>query len=203
MNKWIVLKTISKFYIKIYIKTAPTRFGVITIIRENTIRVCWSYSRQISQLNLILLKWSIGCAPNNASIWQMGFNSAFKGLKYIGVVNLVVWLRVLTGPCWCMSAVLFRTVQFPNHLNSVTFSKVFLPLTLSWYFVLHFFSRGTQFSHKLLLENPAHYWQISFRQIINTISVVHAHWYCPINFTLWMISERIPSNNLLTGRSKR
>ena len=25
--------------------------------------------------------WNIGWAPNNVSKWQMGFNSAFKGLK--------------------------------------------------------------------------------------------------------------------------
>jgi hypothetical protein len=30
-------------------------------------------------------------------------------LKYIGVFNLVVWLHMLTGLCWCMSAALFRT----------------------------------------------------------------------------------------------
>jgi len=33
-----------------------------------------------SLLTLILLTWRIGWAPNNASKWQMGFNSAFKGL---------------------------------------------------------------------------------------------------------------------------
>jgi len=33
-------------------------------------------------LTLILLTWRIWWAPNNASKWQMGFNSAFKGLKY-------------------------------------------------------------------------------------------------------------------------
>jgi hypothetical protein len=38
-----------------------------------------SFARR--DLTLILLKWSIGWAPNNASKWQMGFNSAFKGLK--------------------------------------------------------------------------------------------------------------------------
>jgi hypothetical protein len=27
--------------------------------------------------------WKIMCAPNNASKWQMGFNSAFKGLMKI------------------------------------------------------------------------------------------------------------------------
>jgi len=29
--------------IKIYIETAPTSFGVITILRERTIWACWSY----------------------------------------------------------------------------------------------------------------------------------------------------------------
>jgi len=33
-------------------------------------------------LTLILLTWRIWWAPNNDSRWQMGFNSAFKGLKY-------------------------------------------------------------------------------------------------------------------------
>ena len=32
-------------------------------------------------LTLILLMWRTGWAPNNARNWQMGFNSAFKGLK--------------------------------------------------------------------------------------------------------------------------
>ena len=32
-------------------------------------------------LTLILLTWRIWWAPNNASRWQMGFTSAFKGLK--------------------------------------------------------------------------------------------------------------------------
>jgi hypothetical protein len=33
-----------------------------------------------SWLTLILLTWRIWWAPNNASKWQVGFNSAFKGL---------------------------------------------------------------------------------------------------------------------------
>ena len=33
-------------------------------------------------LTLILLMWRIWWAPNNSSKWQMGFNSAFKGLNY-------------------------------------------------------------------------------------------------------------------------
>jgi hypothetical protein len=35
----------------------------------------------VNNLTLILLTWSIGWALNNASKWQMGFKSAFKGLK--------------------------------------------------------------------------------------------------------------------------
>jgi hypothetical protein len=36
---------------------------------------------RFQQLTLILLTCTIGRAPNNASKWQMGFNSAFKGLR--------------------------------------------------------------------------------------------------------------------------
>jgi hypothetical protein len=32
-------------------------------------------------LTLILLTWTIWWAPTNASKWQMGFNSGFKGLN--------------------------------------------------------------------------------------------------------------------------
>jgi len=33
-----------------------------------------------AELTLNPLTWKIWWAPNNASRWQMGFNSAFKGL---------------------------------------------------------------------------------------------------------------------------
>ena len=35
-----------------------------------------------NRLTFILLTWRIWWVPNNASKWQMGFNSAFKGLIY-------------------------------------------------------------------------------------------------------------------------
>jgi hypothetical protein len=54
--------------IQIYIKTASTCFGVITIIRERTIRACQSYKVKTVSLNSI------------------------------GVVNLVVWLPAATPP---------------------------------------------------------------------------------------------------------
>jgi hypothetical protein len=30
-------------------------------------------------------------------------------LKYNGLVNLMVWLHMLSGPCWCMFAALRQT----------------------------------------------------------------------------------------------
>jgi len=41
--------------------------------------------RSTVYLTLILLTWSIWWAPNNASRWQLGFNSAFKGLTVLRV----------------------------------------------------------------------------------------------------------------------
>jgi len=38
---------------------------------------------QLLRLTLILLTWRIWWAPNNASKWQMGFNSAFKWLNRV------------------------------------------------------------------------------------------------------------------------
>jgi hypothetical protein len=43
-------------------------------------------------LTLILLMCRIWCAPNNASKWVTGFNSAFKGLKYF--CNLVIYIYI-------------------------------------------------------------------------------------------------------------
>jgi len=37
----------------------------------------------IVRLTLILLTWRKWWTPNNASKWQMGYNSAFKGLNYL------------------------------------------------------------------------------------------------------------------------
>ena len=41
--------------------------------------------RKILILILILLTWRIWWAPNNARKWQMGFNSAFKGLNFMKI----------------------------------------------------------------------------------------------------------------------
>jgi len=48
-----------------------------------------------SFLTLILLTWRIWLAPNNASRWQMGFKSVFKGLKIHCKVSLglAIWVK--------------------------------------------------------------------------------------------------------------
>jgi len=40
-----------------------------------------------------MLTWKIWWAPNNASRWQMGFNSAFKGLKFQCKIHLITRLE--------------------------------------------------------------------------------------------------------------
>jgi hypothetical protein len=42
------------------------------------------------RLTLILLTWKIWRAPNNASKWQMGFKSAFKGLNTAQHVSVIL-----------------------------------------------------------------------------------------------------------------
>jgi len=50
-------------------------------------------NQQDALLTLNLLKWKIWWAPNNASRWQMGFNSACKGLIYFNNKHLHVSSR--------------------------------------------------------------------------------------------------------------
>jgi peptide subunit release factor RF-3 len=46
-------------------------------------------------LTLILLTTTIVALPSNAIKWQMGFNSAFKGLKNIHSLQLIFGWRIL------------------------------------------------------------------------------------------------------------
>ena len=45
-------------------------------------------SVRVNYLTLILLTWRKWWAPNNASKWQMGFNSVFKALKRIALFRM-------------------------------------------------------------------------------------------------------------------
>ena len=54
--------------------------------------VCTSCAKNAESLTLNLLTTTIVALPSNASKWQMGFNSAFKGL----MLNIGVCLRIAT-----------------------------------------------------------------------------------------------------------
>ena len=77
----------------------------------------WNFPKErSSHLILILITWRIWWAPNNASRWQMGFNSAFKGLNSGGRLKsrTVQFYDVLE-----VRGLIFRTMQ--SHAVLYTF----------------------------------------------------------------------------------
>ena len=68
-----------------------------------------------------LLTWRIWCASNNASKWQMGFNSAFKGL-YTCVVGLVCEL--------CMCILSFKNPK--TNKKSLQFCRILILVYHIW-----------------------------------------------------------------------
>ena len=74
---------------------------IVTVVKTGntdvvSVMVNWAFQCVISSLfgilTLNLLTNTIVAPPSNASKWQMGFNSAFKGLKYSLITP---WSRVL------------------------------------------------------------------------------------------------------------
>jgi len=65
---------------------------------------------------LILLMWRIWWAPNNASKWQMGFNSAFKGLifYYVTSTSWCFYLKKVTE-CDLVEYKNVSLLSFPLH----------------------------------------------------------------------------------------
>ena len=81
-------------------------------------------SLKVNNLTLILLTRRKWWAPNNASKWQMGFNSGFKGLKYFNkpftviknfffFSNCVARNITVTGPTACTQKQDERSVLLP------------------------------------------------------------------------------------------
>jgi len=66
-------------------------------------------------LTLILLTWRIRWVPNNASKWQMGFNSAFKGLKEHYGKAVKKYELIDAGPWWVEMLVL--VAQLHRHIT--------------------------------------------------------------------------------------
>ena len=62
-------------------KQGEDRFVWAIILKETPVKRKDTVPNEKKKcLTLILLTWRIWRVPNNASKWQMGFNSAFKGL---------------------------------------------------------------------------------------------------------------------------
>jgi len=77
-----------------------------------------------NKLTLILLTWRKWWAPNNASRWQMGFNSAFKGLW--GVYNFNICVTV---HCWYnnINSQLDATItNFIDNYNQLNMFRAYL-----------------------------------------------------------------------------
>jgi len=70
----------------------PTMCVVVCSLETSTIGAPYIYIYDISSnlrvndLTLILLTWRKSWTPNNASKWQVWFNSAFKVLKYFYII---------------------------------------------------------------------------------------------------------------------
>jgi hypothetical protein len=134
-------------------------------ISVNTLKP-WYRNICVNTLTLILLTWRIWWAPDNASKWQMGFNSMFKGLKLGYRTTSVHTLKPENGTLvWTHLNVDTGTLVW-THLNVDTGTLVWTHLnldikTLVW--TQQNMDRGTSrvkttnkswISHSLNLHSP-------------------------------------------------
>ena len=77
----------------------------------------WDKSKESLTLNP--LTWKIWWAPNNASRWQMGFNSAFKGLT-LNALTWKIW--------WAPNNASRRQMGFNSAFKGLTYT-----LLMVWY----------------------------------------------------------------------
>jgi len=82
-------------YISFYIKLVKPHKIVTPFRILNRILLLDIFSNAFAdgrlRLTLILLTWRMWRAPNNAGKWQMGFNSAFKGLITYSCIAYQFW----------------------------------------------------------------------------------------------------------------
>jgi hypothetical protein len=84
-------------------------------------------------LTLILLTTAIVVPPNNDSKWQIGFNSAFKGLipssallMYAYTTAALMWVEAHQACTECVKspAMLVRRLGYPNCENYYSLARV-------------------------------------------------------------------------------
>jgi len=82
-KKQLLFSYAAKFYIEFLRRPSGMKFMIKYLylyLFLKKIQLLPNVICQLLLLTLILLRWSIGWAPNNAIKWQIGFNLAFEGL---------------------------------------------------------------------------------------------------------------------------
>jgi hypothetical protein len=69
-------------------------------------------------LTLILLTWKIRWTPNNVNKWQMGFNLAFKGLRFVSPC-IIVQFKQITNQMQQFSSLLSWRLFTAQHVSGV------------------------------------------------------------------------------------
>jgi hypothetical protein len=91
-----------------------------------------------SPLTLILLMWKIWWAPNNASRWQMGFNSVFKGLRNDGYrFHRIWWIQVSLYPTTYMIFIKYACLTSGIWILIPKYHKVVILIIVLGYIVIN------------------------------------------------------------------
>jgi len=115
------------FYIQDVLKFKKNNSGakglIFCTLLSSAMRSTWPNQFSLCFLTLISLTWKMWWAPNNANRWQMGFNSAFKGLINPIIFcpfNIIIYFLISFNPpvaiiCSCRTKYFRRDLSFKNH----------------------------------------------------------------------------------------
>jgi hypothetical protein len=87
----IILNIPKKTVQSLDLYSCPVQLTCCSAVR---FRITTWIERQVCSLTLLLLTWKIWRASIDASRWQMGFNSEFKGLNILGGINFLIKIRM-------------------------------------------------------------------------------------------------------------
>jgi hypothetical protein len=124
-----------------------------SLLISHNLCVHFSFAYKINPFTLILLKWRIWWAPNNASKRQMGFNSACKELRLLHYRKSAFWLSFGTilhsgkfsivkkflNPKSCYYS-FTKKVQANTNLSFVNINYAYIPYSFPSWVVLCVFS---------------------------------------------------------------
>jgi len=158
-------------------------------------------------LRLILLTWRIWWAPNNASRWQMGFNSTFEGLKCpLTLIPLTwrIWWAPNNASRWQMGFnSMFKGLKCPLTLIPLTWRIWWAPNNASrWQMGFNSAFKGLKCPLTLIpltwriwwAPNHASRWQMGFNSTfkglkcpLTLIPLTWRIWWAPNNASRWQM----------------